>query len=127
MTKKIFIIDVDGTVCEDVLNEEGAERMANAKAYHDVIKQIGRWFDEGHLICFFTARTTEHKSVTEEWLKRNDVKYHQIIYGKPRRNSYHAEYHFIDNATVRATTFRGKVGEFVTKTRQILVFPDDQA
>ena len=54
------------------------------------------WFDEGHLICFFTARTSEHKSVTEEWLKRNDVKYHQIIYGKPRRNSDHVEYHFID-------------------------------
>ena len=125
MAKKIFIIDIDGTVCEDVLNEEGSERMANAKPYPDVIKQIGRWFDEGHLICFFTARTNEHKSVTEEWLKRNGVKYHQIIYGKPRRNSNHVEYHFIDNATVRATTFTGKVGEFVTKTRQILVFPDD--
>ena len=41
MAKKIFIIDVDGTICEDVLNEEGTERMANAKPYPDVIKQIG--------------------------------------------------------------------------------------
>jgi len=125
MAKKIFIIDIDGVVCEDVLNEEGTERMANAKPYPNVINQIGRWFDEGHLICFFTARTSEHKSVTEEWLKGNGVKYHQIIYGKPRRNNTHVEYHFIDNAMIRATKFTGKVGEFVTKTRPILVFPDD--
>ncbi len=125
MTKKIFIIDIDGTVCEDVANEEGLERMANAKPYPDVIKQIRRWFDEGHYICFFTSRTIEHKSVTEEWLKRNDVRYNQIVYGKPRRNSEFVEYHFIDNSRVRATTFTGKVGEFVTKTRQVLVFPDD--
>jgi len=125
MTKKIFIIDIDGTVCEDVLNEEGTARMANAKPYLAVIDQIGRWFDEGHLVCFFTARTIDHKDVTEQWLKQNGVKYHQIIYGKPRRNSTHAEYHFIDNVTVRATTFTGKVGEFVTKTKQTLVFPDE--
>jgi uncharacterized HAD superfamily protein len=125
MTKKIFIIDIDGTVCEDVSNEEGSDRMADAKPYLDVIKQIGKWFDEGHFICFFTSRTIEHKSVTEEWLKQNGVKYHQIIYEKPRRNSIFAEYHFIDNSRVRATTFTGKVGEFVTKTRRILVFPDD--
>ena len=125
MTKKIFIIDIDGTVCEDVTNEEGPDRMADAKPYPDVIKQIRRWFDDGHFICFFTSRTIEHKSVTEEWLKQNDVRYNQIVYGKPRRNSEYVEYHFIDNSRVRATTFTGKVGEFVTKTRQILVFPDE--
>ncbi len=125
MTNKIFIIDVDGTVCEDVRNEEGHQRMIDAKPHPATISQINRWYDEGHFICFFTARTEEHKDVTETWLRQHQVKYHQIIYGKPRRTDSQTEYHFIDNAKIRATTYTGKFGEFVTKTKEILVFPED--
>ena len=125
MARKIFIIDIDGTVCEDIKNEDGHDRMVNAKPYADVIKQINHWYDEGHFICFFTGRTADHKTVTEAWLKHKGVKYHQIIYGKPRRIGDYAEYHFIDNAKIRATTYAGKFGEFVTRTKQILVFPED--
>lgn len=125
MAKKIFIIDIDGTVCEDIKNEDGHDRMANAKPYPDVIKQVNEWHDEGHFICFFTARTTDHKTVTEAWLERNGVKFNQIIYGKPRRIGNYSEYHFIDNARIRATTYTGKFGRFVTETRQIQVFSDD--
>lgn len=123
MPKKIFVVDIDGTVCEDIKNEEGCSRMANAKPFSDAINQINQWYDDGHFICFFTARTNDHKTVTESWLKQKGVKYHQIIYCKPRRIGDYAEYHFIDNAKIRATTYTGKFGEFVTKTRRILVFP----
>lgn len=125
MAKKIFIIDIDGTVCEDIMNEEGPDRMAKAKPYADVIKQINQWHKEGNFICFFTARTLDHKAVTEEWLKQNGAEYDQIIYGKPRRIGDYTEYHFIDNATIRATTYTGKIGNFIKRTREILVFPDE--
>jgi uncharacterized HAD superfamily protein len=125
MGKKIFIIDIDGTVCEDIKNEEGQDRMAKAKPYEDVIRQINRWHKGGNFICFFTARTLDHKTVTEAWLKQNGAEYDQIIYGKPRRIGDYTEYHFIDNAKIRATTYTGKIGDFITRTREILVFPGE--
>ena len=64
--KKNYLIDIDGTVGEDIPNEE-PERMVTAEAYPDAIETINRWFVEGHHICFFTARTEEHRSITEIW------------------------------------------------------------
>ena len=61
---KNYLIDIDGTVGEDIPNEE-PERMATAEAYPDAIETINRWYDEGHQICFFTARTEDHREVSE--------------------------------------------------------------
>ena len=65
--KKNYLIDIDGTAGEDIPNEE-PERMATAEAYPDAIETINRWYIEGHHICFFTARTEDHREVTEIWL-----------------------------------------------------------
>ena len=121
---KIFIIDIDGTICEHIRNEDGIERMRVAKAYPDVIVEINKWFEFGHYICFFTARTTEHEQVTREWLKKNGVLYHQLIMNKPRKLPPCTEYHFIDDAHVKATTFKGKITPFVRKKVEIEVFEE---
>ena len=52
---KNYLIDIDGTICDDVPNEE-PERMGTAKFYPDALETINGWYDEGHIICFFTAR-----------------------------------------------------------------------
>ena len=119
---KIFIIDIDGTICENIRNEEGVSRMARAKPYVGSIKRINQLYDEGHYVCFFTARTDEHRQVTEEWLKKHFVKYHQVIYNKPRKMGKFDEYHFVDDTSVRATTFRGKFSSFIKKNVEIEVF-----
>ena len=67
---KNYLIDIDGTVGEDIPNEE-PERMATAEVYPDAVETINRWHSEGHHICFFTARTEEHREVTELWLAEN--------------------------------------------------------
>jgi uncharacterized HAD superfamily protein len=121
---KIFIIDVDGTICEHIRNEDGIERMRVARAYPDVIVEINKWFALGHFICFFTARTTEHEEVTREWLKKHGVLYHQLIMNKPRKLPPYVEYHFIDDAHVKATTFKGKITPFVRKKVEIEVFEE---
>ena len=64
---KNYLIDIDGTVGEDIPNEE-PERMATAEAFPDAIRTINSWYDQGHRICFFTARTEDHREVTEQWL-----------------------------------------------------------
>ncbi len=119
---RIFIIDIDGTICENIRNEEGTARMAVAKPFTDSIKRINELHGEGHYICFFTARTDEHRQVTEEWLKKHNVKYHQVIYNKPRKIGEFKEYHFVDDASVRATTFKGKFTPFTKKRVEIEVF-----
>ena len=119
---KIFVIDIDGTICENIRNEEGVGRMAEAKPYMDSIKRINALYDEGHYVCFFTARTDEHKQVTEDWLKKHNVKYHQVLYNKPRKIGKYDQYHFIDDASVRATTFKGKFTSFTKKKVEIEVF-----
>ena len=116
---KNFIVDIDGVVCEDVPNEE-PERMETAAEIAGAKEQINNWYDQGHIITFFTSRTEELRKVTVGWLKEHGFKYHKIIFGKPRGGNYH----YIDNNHVRATTFRGKFGKLVYKERNIQVFEE---
>ena len=122
--KRIFLIDIDGTICEHINNEDGLQKMLDAKPFADSIASINRLYDEGHYICFFTARKDEHMKVTHEWMEKHGVKYHQIIFNKPRKIPPFTEYHFIDDAHVRATTFRGKFTKFVKKKVEIETFDE---
>lgn len=114
---KNYLIDIDGTVCDDIPNEE-PERMPHAKVYPDALVTLNKWFDEGHIITFFTSRTEAHRVVTEKWLADNKFKYHGLLMGKPRGGNYH----WIDNHMVRATRYEGKFTDLVTKNASIEVF-----
>lgn len=114
---KNYLIDIDGTVCDDIPNEE-PERMVTASLYPDALETVNKWFDEGHIITFFTSRIEEHRTVTENWLKENNFKYHGLLMGKPRGGNYH----WIDNHIVRATRYEGKFNELVDKNVNIQVF-----
>jgi hypothetical protein len=112
---KNFLIDIDGTVCDDIPNEE-PERMISVMPFPDALKIINKWFEEGHSIYFFTSRTEDHRAVTEAWLNKNGFKYHSIIFGKPRGGNYH----WIDNHIIKATRFSGKFSALVVEKKDIL-------
>ncbi len=114
---KNFMIDIDGTICDDIPNEE-PERMSTAKIFEGALETINKWYDEGHIITFFTSRTEEHREVTEEWLNRHGFKYHGMLMGKPRGGNYH----WIDNHTVRATRYEGKFTDLTTREATVEVF-----
>lgn len=114
---KNYLIDIDGTICDDIPNEE-PERMVTAQLYPDALATLNKWYDDGHIITFFTSRTEEHRRVTEEWLKVNGFKYHGLLMGKPRGGNYH----WVDNHMVRATRFTGKFTDLVEKESKIQVF-----
>ena len=116
---KNYLIDIDGTIFDDIPNEE-PERMVTAKLYPDALITLNKWYDQGHIICFFTSRTEEHRKVTENWLKKNGFKYHSLLMGKPRGGNYH----WIDNHLVRATRYNGKFTDLVQKDVKIEVFDD---
>ncbi len=114
-----YLIDIDGTITEDVPNEE-PERMLTCEPYEDALEILNKWFDEGHIITFFTSRTEEHREYTETWLKKHGFNYHGLLMGKPRGGNYH----WIDNHLVRATRFNGKFTDLITVSKDIQVFDD---
>jgi uncharacterized HAD superfamily protein len=116
---KNYLIDIDGTVGEDIPNEE-PERMEDAGVYPDALQKVNEWFAHGHIITFFTSRTEGHREVTERWLRKNNFQYHQLLMGKPRGGNYH----WIDNHMVRATRFTGKFTDLVEKKVTIQVFEE---
>lgn len=116
---KNFLIDIDGTVCDDIPNEE-PERMVSCLPYPDALKMCNNWYEEGHIITFFTSRTEEHRAITEAWLAKHGFKYQGIIFGKPRGGNYH----WIDNNIVKATRFNGTFTDLVIKKKDIEVFDD---
>lgn len=114
---KNYMIDIDGTVCDDIPNEE-PERMATAKVYPDALETLNKWYEQGHIITFFTSRVEENREVTEAWLDKHGFKYHGILFGKPRGGNYH----WVDNHIVRATRFTGKFTDLVDSKENIQVF-----
>lgn len=114
---KNYLIDIDGTICDDIPNEE-PERMVDAKVYPEALETLNRWYDQGHIITFFTSRLEEHRSVTEKWLNDHGFKYHGLLMDKPRGGNYH----WIDNHMVRATRYDGKFTDLIEKTVKIQVF-----
>ncbi len=124
--KVVFMIDLDGTVWEDIPNEEAADRTKDAEVYKGAVDWINKRYEEGNLICFFTARWEKLRQVTADKLKDTGVKYHQLIMGKPRiRHTEFAGYHYIDNcAIIRANRFKGAWTGLVQKEIKVHVFEE---
>ncbi len=116
---KNYMIDIDGTITDDIPNEE-PERMVTCLPFPDALKTCNMWYDNGHIITFFTSRTLEQKQITEEWLDKHGFKYHGVLYGKPRGGNYH----WIDNHIVKATKYNGKFTDLKIARKNIEVFED---
>ena len=116
---KNYLIDIDGTITDDVPNEE-PERMATCLPYEGSVEIINSWYDQGHIITFFTSRTDEHEVVTKQWLEKHGFKYHNLLLNKPRFGNYH----WIDNHVVRATRYNGVWGDLVKSQKTVEVFPE---
>lgn len=117
---KIFLIDIDGTICDDIKNEE-SHLYPTAKVIEGSLQQINKWVDEGHIVTFFTAREEKDRLVTLDWLDKHNFKYHGLVMGKPRIKDGQ-EYVWIDNRKVRAVTYLGTWSELKEVDAKIQVF-----
>jgi uncharacterized HAD superfamily protein len=97
-----MLIDIDGTICEDIPNDE-ADRFPDAKVFPGAVEWVNKLYEEGHIITFFTARLPQHWRITAKWLDRHGFKYHSILCGKPRGGNYV----WVDNLDVTAVKFTG--------------------
>ena len=117
---KNFMVDIDGTISEDIANEE-PEKMPDAYLIPGSLEMCNQWYEEGHVITFFTSRIEKHRKVTEDWLDMHGFKYHGILFGKPRGGNYH----WIDNHIVRATQYKETWDNLVDKDVTIQVLKGD--
>ena len=117
---KNYLIDIDGTICDDIKNED-SHLYPTAKPIISSLEIINKWYDEGNVITFFTASEGKDREVTEQWLKDKGFKYHGLVMDKPRIKDGQ-EYVWIDNRKVRAVTYMGTWSELTEVDAKIKVF-----
>lgn len=79
---KKYCFDIDGTICTTDCHYD------DARPYKSVIKKINSLYIEGHHIIITTSRGyksgIDWKDYTIKQLEKWDVKYHELIMGKPQ-------------------------------------------
>lgn len=102
-------IDLDGVISE--LKKDG-ETYSDVKPVEGAVKKIKSLKKNGHHIIIYTARhmktcegniekvISKIRSLTLEWLKKYEIPYDEIIFGKPWADIY------IDDNAVRFTCWK---------------------
>lgn len=95
---KVFCVDLDGALCTNTFGDYEA-----ALPLDSAIAKINSLYDQGNTIKIFTARGSgsgkDWRRVTETQLSNWQVKYHELIMGKPEADFY------IDDRAILASEF----------------------
>jgi mannose-6-phosphate isomerase-like protein (cupin superfamily) len=87
-----YHIDIDGTICSVDMSVPSAERYVEAIPIQERIDKVNRLFDEGHTICYWTARGAtsgiDFEAVTRAQLERWGCKFHTLLMNKPHYDLY---------------------------------------
>lgn len=82
----IYAVDIDGTICSQVIQKDGSKDYAAALPYQQRIDQLNKLYDDGHTINYITARGAQSG---KDWTKLTiyqledwGVKYHTLSVGK---------------------------------------------
>lgn len=84
----IYIIDIDGTICNEIFLPSGSKDYAKAQPYTQRIAHINQLYDAGNEIHYWTARGAvskkDYKPLTTKQLETWGCKYHSLrVGGKP--------------------------------------------
>lgn len=74
-----IIIDLDGTIC----TEKNFKNRKDSVILKDARTVINKLYKKKHKITIYSARGWNELNSTKIWLKKNKIKYHQLILGKP--------------------------------------------
>ena len=102
-----IVFDIDGTICPI---KKAFENYEDLVPYEEMVKKIRSLKKEGYRIVLFTARNMRTyngnidlilentKPILERWLKKWDIPYDELIFGKPwaGKNGF-----YVDDKTVR--------------------------
>ena len=106
----VCLVDIDGTLCELALNEDlDYELSDKLPPINSIVDLVNQYYETGSFVCLFSAREESHREMTERWLEKNGVKYHQLILDKPRVYPDYAGYIFIDDNFIAGYRVEGEV------------------
>ena len=82
---KIYIIDIDGTICTQETSKSNYPDYDKAKPFKNRIKKVNDLYDEGNEIHYWTARGSvsgiDHLELTTKQLKEWNCKYTSLRVG----------------------------------------------
>ncbi len=83
-----LFIDLDGVLVENS-GEHFKPKWGTTPAIEQNVKFLNELYDEGKAtIIITTCRTEQFRKVTEEQLKKHNIKYHQLILGLPHTKRF---------------------------------------
>ena len=97
LTDMRIVFDLDGVICE---LKKPSESYGEVKPKLDVIKLVNKLHSNGDHIIIHTGRhmrtcngnvdevIKKVGKITKDWLKKNNVKYDELIFGKPHADMY---------------------------------------
>ena len=81
-----YIIDIDGTICTEVLNKDGSKNYKMHIPIPERIAKVNALYEGGHIIKYMTARGAvsggDYQSLTEQQLAMWGAKHHELSVGK---------------------------------------------
>ena len=82
---KIYIVDIDGTICTQVISKINSIDYKYAKPIEERINKINHLYDKGNEIHYWTARGSKtginHLELTKKQLKEWGCKYTSLRVG----------------------------------------------
>ena len=96
----IIVVDLDGTICEEKPKGTPYSSYADVKPKRKMIEKLKMYHDNGHHIIIHTARHMVSTNgdlnlieervgdITRDWLKKYNVPYDELIFGKPYGDMY---------------------------------------
>ena len=105
-----YIIDIDGTICKEVILPNGKKDYANHIPMPERIAKVNALYDAGHTIKYMTARGItsgiDYTVLTQEQLTKWGAKYHELDVGnKPHYDIW------IDDKAFWSENFLRNTGE----------------
>ncbi len=76
--KYTLSIDLDGILAK----QTSPEKYSSAESIRENINKVNMLYDKGWKIIINTARGWYNYDMTEAWLNRQGVKFHQLVMGK---------------------------------------------
>ena len=81
-----YVIDIDGTICNEVFNTDGSKNYAIHEPMMDRIAKVNALYDAGHIIKYMTARGAvsgiDHFKLTNNQLVEWGAKHHELSVGE---------------------------------------------
>lgn len=88
-------VDLDHTLCiPNDQSTDSEEKYGQAEPILEMIERVNAFYEEGSHITIYTARRmlthngniqkviNDVGKITEDWLQRYGVKYHELVFGK---------------------------------------------